>query len=75
MSTTPSGATTTSTPVDKVRTALSSRWDSAVPVEFDGSNYPAWRGVNTHPLLHVRSSRGLLGTLLGVLRPGGLLLR
>jgi hypothetical protein len=29
------------------------------------------KGVNTHPLLHVRSSRGLLGTLLGVLRPQG----
>jgi hypothetical protein len=30
-------------------------------------NVRKMRGVNTHPLLHVRSSRGLLGTLLGVL--------
>jgi hypothetical protein len=43
MSTTPTGITTTSTPVDNVRTALSSRWDSAVPVEFDGRNFPAWK--------------------------------
>jgi predicted DNA-binding helix-hairpin-helix protein len=43
MSTT--GPDNTATPAvdDKVRTALSSRWESAVPVEFDGSNYPAWK--------------------------------
>jgi hypothetical protein len=29
------------------------------------------RGVNTRPLLHVRCQRGILGTLLGVLRPQG----
>jgi hypothetical protein len=29
------------------------------------------RGVKTQPLLHVRSAREILGTLLGVLRPQG----
>jgi hypothetical protein len=43
MSSTPRGLTITFNPVDKVRNAHSSRWNSAVPVEFDGSNFPAWK--------------------------------
>jgi hypothetical protein len=37
----------------------------------EGDEVEANRGVNTRPLLHVRCYRGILGTLLGLLRPQG----